>query len=174
MKPAAFTYHAPSSLDELFRLFAAHGEEAKILAGGQSLVPMMNLRLAQPSHLLDVNGIAELDFIAEDEGALAIGALTRHRAVETSPLVARLCPILAKAAASVGHYAIRQRGTMGGSQAHADPAAQFPLIAVLLGAEIIVASAPRLRAGSRRPSFSSQFSPPTWLKDDALLTTGHA
>ncbi|MFQ6017464.1 MAG: FAD binding domain-containing protein [Kiloniellaceae bacterium] len=140
MKPAAFTYHAPRSLEEVFDLLAAHGEDAKILAGGQSLGPMMNLRLAQPGHVIDLNGIAGLDFIREENGALAIGALARHRAVETSPLVAEACPILARAAATVGHYVIRHRGTMGGSLAHADPAAQFPLIAVLLGAEVTLAS----------------------------------
>jgi carbon-monoxide dehydrogenase medium subunit len=168
MKPAAFTYHAPSTLGEVFELFAAHGEEAKILAGGQSLGPMMNMRLAQPAHVIDVNGIAELDFILEENGALAVGALARHREVETSSLVRAVCPILAKAASSVGNYTIRQRGTMGGSLAHADPAAQFPLIAVLLGAEVTIASPRGTRTVPAAEFFVSVFT--TDIAADEVIT----
>lgn len=136
MKPGAFTYHAPRSIDEAVALLAAHGDAAKLLAGGQSLVPMMNLRLAQPRHLIDLNRIAGLDVIRLTGERLEIGALTPHAALARADLVRDHCPILAAAAATIGHYAIRTRGTIGGSLAHADPAAQLPLIAALLEAEL--------------------------------------
>lgn len=140
MKPAAFDYHRPKRLDEALQMLGDLGEEARPLAGGQSLVPMMNMRAARPEHLVDLNDLAELDFIREAGGAVEIGALTRHRAIERSELLARLCPILPAVAATIGHDAIRERGTLGGSLALADPSAQWPLLALLLDAGIQLAS----------------------------------
>ena len=140
MKPARFTYHAPATLDETFRLLAEYGEEAKIIAGGQSLIPLMNLRLAQPEFLIDINGIPELTGIREQEGRLVLGALTTHSEVLESPDVSRCCPVLRRAASFIGHLAIRNRGTLGGSLCHADPAAEWSLMAFLLDAELTVRS----------------------------------
>lgn len=139
MKPAAFSYHRPSSLEEALERFA-QCEGAKVIAGGQSLGPMMNMRLATPSDLIDLNDLTEFAFIRDRGDALEIGALTRHHQVEESPLVRQRCPLLAQAARTIGHYAIRQRGTLGGSLAHADPAAQLALVSVTLGAQIEVIS----------------------------------
>jgi len=136
MKPAAFSYHRPRTLDDALSLLALHGFDAKVIAGGQSLAPMMNMRFAQPAHLIDLNALPQLAGITLEPDALAIGAMTRHHEIATSSIVRAVCPLLAEAAATVGHYAIRQRGTLGGSLAHADPAAQLPLIASTLGARI--------------------------------------
>ena len=139
MKPAAFHYFRPTSIEEaLSRLATA--DNAKLIAGGQSLGPMMNMRLAAPAALVDLNDLSELAYIRETGEMLEIGALTRHYQVAGSALVQARCPLLALAARTIGHYAIRQRGTLGGSLAHADPAAQYGLIAVTLGARIEVIS----------------------------------
>ena len=138
MKPAAFSYHRPRSLDDALALLAEHGFDAKLIAGGQSLAPMMNMRFAQPAHLIDLNGLPDLDGVRLDGEALMVGAMTRHHTLATDPLVANACPLLAEAAATIGHYAIRQRGTLGGSLANADPAAQLPLVARTLDARIDV------------------------------------
>jgi CO/xanthine dehydrogenase FAD-binding subunit len=145
MKPPRFDYLAPASLGEALDLLAALGEGAKVLAGGQSLVPMLNFRLARPAHLVDVNGLAELAGIREDDGHLVIGALTRQRAVEQSVLVGRRCPLLAEAMPQIGHVQIRNRGTIGGSLAHADPAAELPAVVAALGGEIVLRSTRRRR-----------------------------
>ena len=110
--------------------------EAKILAGGQSLVPLMNLGLAKPGALIDVNGVPGLETVTEDGGGLRLGALVRHRTLETSPLIRRRCPALAEAASLIGNIRVRHRGTLGGSLAHADPAAELPLVVVALGARL--------------------------------------
>ena len=136
MKPAVFSYHRPRSLGEALSLLALHGFDAKVIAGGQSLAPMMNMRFAQPAHLIDLNALPQLAGITREGDTLAIGAMTRHHEIATSATVRATCPLLADAAATIGHYAIRQRGTLGGSLAHADPAAQMPLIASTLGARI--------------------------------------
>lgn len=138
MKPASFDYHRPQSLEAALSLLARYGDRAKPIAGGQSLGPMLNMRLARPEHLIDLNDLVELDFVRVCDGALEIGAMTRHQRVATAPEVLRAHPLLAAAASTIGHYAIRQRGTLGGSLVHADPAAQMPLIAVLGGAKIVV------------------------------------
>ena len=148
MKPAAFTYHRPGGLDEALALMARFGANAKPLAGGQSLGPMMNMRLARPEQVIDLNDLIELDFVRVDDGAVEIGALTRHHRVATDPEVAAALPLLAQAAQGIGHYAIRQRGTLGGSLVHADPAAQIPLLAVTLGAEVVVQLGPRRTAAA--------------------------
>jgi len=126
MKPSAFEYFAPGTVAEAINLLERYGDEAKIIAGGQSLVPMMNFRVAQPGILIDINRIKELDYIREEGDELLIGALTRERDLELSPLVQQRCPILAKAISLIGHIPIRTRGTIGGSLVHADPAAEIP------------------------------------------------
>jgi carbon-monoxide dehydrogenase medium subunit len=150
VKPAAFAYHAPRRLGEALSLLASLGEDARPLAGGQSLVPMMNMRIARPSHLVDLNGIDELAFIREDTDGVEIGALTRHEEIERSALLERRCPILPGVARTIGHYAIRTRGTLGGSLGLADPAAQWPLVAQLLEARIAVESASAARSLAAR------------------------
>jgi carbon-monoxide dehydrogenase medium subunit len=142
MKPAPFDYAAPSSLAEALALKAEHGDEAKFLAGGQSLVPAMNFRLVQAALLVDLNGLAELDFVRADGGELRMGAMTRQRRLERDPLVAAQAPLLHEAMPWVAHPQIRNRGTLGGSLAHADPAAELPVVALALQA--------RLRAQSAR------------------------
>ncbi len=137
MKPARFTYVAPESIDEVVEALRRHGDVAKVLAGGQSLVPLMNLRLAQPSMLLDLNRIEGLVYVREDGDRLAIGAMTRHQSVATHPLVRRRCPLLAVAAGRIGYPAIRHRGTIGGSLAHADPVAELPCAALALEGELV-------------------------------------
>jgi CO/xanthine dehydrogenase FAD-binding subunit len=146
MKPAAFDYLAPASLEEALALLAELGEGAKPLAGGQSLVPLMNFRLVRPQHVVDLNGLRELSGIREDDGHLVIGAMTRQRAVETSALVSERCPLLAEAMPQIGHVQIRNRGTVGGSLAHADPAAELPAVVAALGGELVVQSTRGRRA----------------------------
>uniref|UniRef100_A0A831THI3 Xanthine dehydrogenase family protein subunit M n=1 Tax=Thermorudis peleae TaxID=1382356 RepID=A0A831THI3_9BACT len=145
MKPPRFEYHVPELLDEALGLLAELGADAKPLAGGQSLIPMLNMRLARPGHLIDLNRIAELDYLAERDGGLAVGAMTRQRAVERSTLVREGCPLLAQAIRYVGHLPIRTRGTVGGSVAHADPAAELPGVLAALDGRITL----RSRSGSR-------------------------
>lgn len=137
MKPPRFEYYDPPSLDEAIALLDRFGDEAKVLAGGQSLVPVLNMRLARPRALIDLNRIESLRFIRIEEGQLRIGAMTRHREVERSEAVASALPILREAIEQVGHVQIRTRGTLGGSLAHADPAAELPAIATLLDAELV-------------------------------------
>lgn len=141
MKPAAFDYLSPTSVEEALTLLADLGEGARPLAGGQSLVPLMNFRLVRPQHLVDLNGLGELAGIREDNGHLVIGAMTRQRAVETSALVSERCPLLAEAMPQIGHVQIRNRGTVGGSLAHADPAAELPAVVAALDGELVVRSA---------------------------------
>ena len=140
MKPATFTYERPASVAEALALLAEHGDEAKVLAGGQSLVPAMNFRLAQPGVLIDINRLSELDYVRESDegGALEVGALCRQRAVETSALVGEHVPLLQSALPYIAHVQIRNRGTIGGSLAHADPAAELPAVALALGARLCV------------------------------------
>ncbi|RJG01419.1 FAD binding domain-containing protein [Noviherbaspirillum sedimenti] len=146
MKPPKFDYVRPQTLDEALAALAAAEGDGKIIAGGQSLMPMLNFRLLSPSVLIDINRIAELSFLEEQpDGALRIGALTRHHTLETSPVVKRLFPVLHDAMQFVAHLAIRNRGTIGGSITHADPAAELPMMMVLLDAEIILASPRGLR-----------------------------
>jgi CO/xanthine dehydrogenase FAD-binding subunit len=140
MKPAPFEYFAPASVDETLELLNEHGDEAKILAGGQSLMPLMNMRLARPRVIVDINRLSDLERItATAEGGLAIGALARHRAVEKSALVRDRNPLLAAAMPLIGHFQIRNRGTIGGSIVHADPAAELPALSLLLECEFCLA-----------------------------------
>jgi aerobic carbon-monoxide dehydrogenase medium subunit len=140
VKPAPFTYHRAHSVGEAVALLTELGDEAKILAGGLSLVPMMNFRLARPSALIDVTKIAGLSYLRADATGLRIGALTTHRTVETSrdPVVRNDYGVLPRSARWIGHYPIRSRGTFGGSIAHADPASEWCLLAVLLDARVVL------------------------------------
>jgi carbon-monoxide dehydrogenase medium subunit len=140
MKPAPFTYHRPSSLEEALRLLAAH-DNARPLAGGQSLIPMMNFRLVAPDHVIDLNRISELATIRAQENAIAFGAMVRQRDVEYSTLVAERIPLLAEAVREVGHRQTRNRGTFGGSLCQLDPSAELPTVAMAMDAELMVRSA---------------------------------
>lgn len=153
MKPAEFDYARPGSVAEALDMLARH-PDAKLLAGGQSLLTLMNLRLARPAVLIDIGGLTELTRIFDDTGDLILGALVTHRTVETDPLIAARAPLLADAASYIGHIGIRNRGTIGGSIAHADPAAEMPLAAVALGATCHVES---LRRGRRTVAAQDMF-----------------
>jgi len=153
MKPPAFDYIAADSVAMAVAALAQAGDDGKIIAGGQSLVPMLNFRMLRPSILVDINRIAGLDVIAETHEAIRVGALTRHYRLETSPLIARHLPVLSSAMTHVAHLAIRNRGTIGGSLAHADPAAELPMMALLLDAELRIASAAGERTIAARDFF---------------------
>jgi len=137
MFPSRFRYEAPRSLDEAIGLLH-DTDDAKVLAGGQSLMPMLNFRLARPAALVDVNRVAALAYVREDDGVVAFGAMTRQRTIEFSPMVAARLPLLREATRWVGHLPIRSRGTIGGSIAHADPSAEYPAVLTALGGEVIV------------------------------------
>ena len=143
MKPAPFEYRAPASVDEALGLL---GLDSTVLAGGQSLLPLLNLRLARPELVVDINGLAELDYIRDDGGRLQIGAMTRQAALERSDLVRRKWPLLHKAVRLVGHTQIRSRGTVGGSVAHADPAAELPAALIALDARFALRSSKGARS----------------------------
>jgi aerobic carbon-monoxide dehydrogenase medium subunit len=146
MKPSAFAYARPRALEEAFALLDKHGENAKLLAGGQSLLATLNMRLAAPELLIDIGALPGLDGIALKGKTLVIGARTTHRAIERSDVVAKHAPLLAQAAPHIAHVAIRNAGTLGGSLAMADPAAEWPACCIALQATIVVAS----KQGERR------------------------
>jgi carbon-monoxide dehydrogenase medium subunit len=168
MKPAAFRYFAPRTLDEALLLLAEHGEEGKVLAGGQSLVPAMNFRLARPASLIDINRIPGLDYVREQDGALRIGALARHARFETPVAGGALAAFLPQVARHIAHVPIRVRGTFAGSLAHADPASEWCLVAATLDAELVIAG----RRGTRvlRPDAFFVAALTTALDADELLT----
>lgn len=145
MKPSRFAYHDPTTIEEVLDLLHLHGDEAKLLAGGQSLIPVLNMRLTSPKVLIDLGRVPMLAFIREEAGFLSIGAMTRHAQVERSALVAERQPLLAEAIHQVGHPQIRNRGTIGGSLAHADPAAELPAVLLALGGSVVLTG----RAGRR-------------------------
>jgi carbon-monoxide dehydrogenase medium subunit len=138
MKPPPFTYHDPTSTEEALDLLQRYGGDAKVLAGGQSLMPLLNFRLSSPAALVDINRIAALSYIRHEAGRLCIGALTRQRTIEFSAPVREHLPLLYEATTLVGHLPIRTRGTIGGSLAHADPAAEYPAVATAAEAELVV------------------------------------
>lgn len=146
MKAPDFAYERPEALDGVFELLGHHGDEARILAGGQSLLATLNMRLSSPRLLIDIGGIPGLAGVTEAGGMLRIGAMTRHRDLGASPLVRRHLPLLARAVPHIAHPSIRNRGTIGGSLALADPAAELPACCLALGADMVLAS----RAGERR------------------------
>ncbi len=145
MKPAPFEYLAPRSLDEALAALRERMPDGKILAGGQSLMPLLNMRLARPKVLVDLNAISGLDEVRETSEGIAIGAMARQSRVERSPTVRQRCPVLAEAIRHIGHVAIRHRGTVGGSLAHADPAAELPALALALDAKFKTAQSERSR-----------------------------
>lgn len=168
MKPVSFKYFAPRTVDHALDLLAAHGEEGKILAGGQSLVPAMNFRLARPASLIDINRIDALDYVREEGGWLHIGALARHSRFEQPVSGGALSAFLPRLARHIGHLPIRSRGTFCGSIAHADPASEWCLLAATLDAELVIVS---LR-GQRdvRPNEYFVTALTTTLEPDELLT----
>lgn len=167
MKPAPFEYHSPTSLDDALGLLARL-PDAKVLAGGQSLIPLLNFRLAAPAHLVDINRIDSLGTIAERGGGIAIGACVRQADAERSPLVGRLCPLLALALGFVAHPVIRNRGTVVGSLAHCDPSAELPAVLLVLGGHVIA----RSERGSRRIEAADLFrgAMEPALDEDELIT----
>jgi carbon-monoxide dehydrogenase medium subunit len=168
MKPRSFDYVAAATLDHAIAALAESGGDAKILAGGQSLVPMMNFRLVAPPTLVDINGIAGLAGIREHGDGTAVGALTRHRALETSDVVRRKFPVVHEAMRHVAHLAVRNRGTIGGSLAHADPAAELPAMCVLLDARLTARGSSGTRAIDATDFFVAPLT--TSLADDEILT----
>ena len=169
MKPPVFRYVRAHSLDEALAALRQEGTDAKILAGGQSLVPMLNFRLAHPSALVDINRIPNLDAIEDNGDAVHIGALARHYAVESSSLIAAKLPLIAAAAKHVAHVTIRNRGTFGGSISHHDPAAEWPLVCRLFEAEIKTASSSGGRTLSANDFFVGYLT--TALNEDEIVTS---
>jgi CO/xanthine dehydrogenase FAD-binding subunit len=168
MKPAAFEYVVANSIEQAVAALAQAGGEAKILAGGQSLVPMLNFRLLRPAILVDINCIPGLAFIEDAGDAVKIGALTRHHQLERSPVIAKHFPVLSCAMTHVAHLAIRNRGTIGGSLSHADPAAELPMMALLLGAKLHIVSGKGKRIVKAREFFRDALT--VDLAEDELLT----
>jgi carbon-monoxide dehydrogenase medium subunit len=168
MKPPRFDYLAPRTLDEALAHLHHHGDQAKILAGGQSLIPMLNFRLAHPGVVVDVNRLTDLAYVRQHDGGVAVGALTRQHAVERSDLVRARVSVVAEACRFIGHAPIRHRGTFGGNLAHADPASELPAVMVALEAEMAVAS----RAGNRAVPAGEFFIGPltTALRPGEMLT----
>ena len=167
MKPAPFDYHVPDSLKQALDLLHEYGDQAKLLAGGQSLVPAMNFRVVQPSVLIDLNRVAELNYIREEDSVLRIGAMTRERQLELDPLIPKWSPLLEEAMPHVAHPQIRNRGTLGGSLANADPAAELPVIMLALDARLKARSASDERWIDAQNFFSGMFS--TDLAPDEIL-----
>ncbi len=167
MKPPLFCYYRPSSVPEAVDLLNQLGNESKLLAGGQSLLPLLNLRLVHPQALIDLNRIEGLSYIREEDSELVIGALTRQREAEFSDLLAQRLPILAQAITNVGHPAVRNRGTVGGSLAHADPAAELPCVITALGAKLVAVSTKGKRTIDVDDFFSGFYS--TALSEGELL-----
>jgi aerobic carbon-monoxide dehydrogenase medium subunit len=168
MKPAPFAYHAPPTVADAVAVLAEFGDEAKVLAGGQSLVPMLAMRLARPAHLVDVNRVPELARIRPEEGHLVVGSTTRHASLERAAEIGVAVPLLRLAAPYIGHFQIRNRGTLGGSLAHADPAAELPAVVRALDAEIIADGPSGSRAIPAAEFFEMVFT--TALEPDELLT----
>ena len=169
MKPASFAYYRPGSLDEALSLLAEHGPDAKCLAGGQSLVPAMNFRLARPAVLIDLNRIGSLAGIEQTAGgSVRIGAMTRQRAVERSAMVAERAPLLYQAMPWIAHPQIRNRGTIGGSLAHADPAAELPAVMLALDARFVTAGPRGSRSVHAREFFTGILT--TALEEGEMLT----
>jgi carbon-monoxide dehydrogenase medium subunit len=168
VKPAPFEYHAPTTADEAVAMLAERGDTAKLIAGGQSLVPMLALRLAVFEHLVDIGRVEDLRGIEPVDGALRIGATTTQATVERSEIVADAVPLLARATPLIGHVQIRNRGTVGGSLAHADAAAEYPAVALALDAELEVLSTTGRRTVPASDFFTGLWS--TAVGDDELLT----
>src|SRR5829696_10170394 len=171
MKPAAFAYHRPATVPEALGVLAEVGHQGKVLAGGQSLVPLLNMRLAAPAHLVDVNWLAELDEVTVDDQGVRVGAIARHARVEHDRAAGGAVPLLAQAIADIAHTTVRNRGTVVGSLVHADPAAELPAVLVLLGGTMELASA----GGSRRVAAADFFLGPleSALRPGELATAAY-
>jgi carbon-monoxide dehydrogenase medium subunit len=157
VKPARFAYARAGSVEDALALLEQHGDEARVLAGGQSLVPLMNFRLARPSALVDIGRLSELAYVRRDNGHVRVGAVTRQHEVERDPAIAEGCPLVAQATRLIGHVQIRNRGTVGGSIAHADPAAEYPAVALALGADLVVRSSAGERVVPAGDFFTAPF-----------------
>lgn len=168
MIPAAFEYSSPKSVAEAIALLAKHGADAKILAGGMSLIPLMKLRMAAPKHLIDLNGIAELSYIRESDGHLTIGALTREAELDESALIRDKYPIIADTAAVIGDPLVRNMATVGGNLAHADPANDHPATMLALSAEVVATGPKGQRTIALSDLFTGLFT--TSLAFDEILT----
>jgi CO/xanthine dehydrogenase FAD-binding subunit len=168
MKPGAFEMYRPRELTEALDLLACHGENARLLAGGQSLVPMMNLRVAAPAILIDLNTVNDLAGIRRDGDVIRIGATTRQQQLLDSELIRRHAPLLAAAARHIGHYSTRSRGTIGGSLANADPSSELSLAATTLGATLTIRSAARMRTIAAQDFFLDALT--TALEPGDILT----
>jgi carbon-monoxide dehydrogenase medium subunit len=168
VKPPRFDYHAPSSVEEAVGVLTRYRGDAKVLAGGQSLIPLLNFRLAQPAALVDLNRIPGLAYVREDDGHVHLGAMTRQRTIEFSPVVARRLPLLQDATALVGHLPIRTRGTIGGSIAHADPSAEYPAVLTALEGTVVARGPRGERTLTAAELFRSYLT--TSLEPDEILT----
>jgi aerobic carbon-monoxide dehydrogenase medium subunit len=168
MKPPRFEYFVPRTLDQALSLLAEHGDRAKVLAGGQSLIPMLNFRLAQPAVVIDINRLGDLDHVHADDGGIAVGALARQHAVERSPTIRTRLPLVAEACRHIGHLPIRHRGTIGGNLAHGDPASELPAVMVALEAQLSATSRRGVRTLPADQFFTGPLS--TALQPDELLT----
>ncbi len=166
--PAAFDYHTATSVNEAIALLQQYGDDAKLLAGGHSLIPMMKLRLAQPGHLIDLGRISGLSYIREEDGAVAVGAMTTYTTIEESEVLARYFPLLPEGTALIGDPQVRNRGTIGGSIAHNDPAADMPGIVLALKADILVQGPNGVRTIKADDFFLGMFE--TALQPDEIVT----
>ena len=167
MKPAAFEYHRPRTIDDALALLSEVGEDGKILAGGQSLVPLMNFRLAQPAHVIDINFIGGLDYVRSENGQIKLGCLARQSRALEDPLIRERCPLLTDALAHVGYSQIRNRGTVCGSLAHADPAAELPAVLLALDGVVTVGNAKRRRSIAAQDLYLSYLT--TALANDEMI-----
>lgn len=178
MLPARFDYHRPQTLDEALSLIAQYGEEAKLLAGGHSLIPAMKLRFAAPAKVIDLGRIPDLNSIREEDGLLVVGAMTTHHAIEASALLAEKCPLLPEVASQIGDVQVRHRGTLGGSLAHADPAGDWPAAVLALDAEIVIAGLSGTRTVAAKEFFvdlyQTALQPNEILREIRFATTSKA
>lgn len=168
MKPPPFDYYAPKTLRKALELLKKYGDDAKALAGGQSLMPLLNMRLAQPQVVLDITRLRRLDYIRQKDGKIAIGALTRHSTMETSTLLMKKCPMLPRAARDIGDVQVRNQGTFGGSIAHADPASQFCSVVHTLDGEIVASGPEGTRVIPAGEFFTAALT--TALRPEELIT----
>jgi carbon-monoxide dehydrogenase medium subunit len=168
VKPSSFEYHRPTTPEEAAELLTEFGDDAKVIAGGQSLMPMLNLRLAAFEHLIDIARLTELSGITQDSGSVSLGATTNQAAISRSATIRGAVPLLSKATPLIGHFPIRNRGTIGGSVAHADAAAEYPAVTLTLDAELEA-----LSSSGRRTIQAAEFFTGIWstaLRDDEILT----
>ena len=171
MKPPKFDYHAPTTVDEALALLGRYGGDAKLLAGGQSLMPLLNFRLSRPAALVDLNRIPSLAWVREADGQVRFGAMTRQRTIEFSPVVKARVPLLAEATRWVAHLPIRTRGTIGGSIAHADPSAEYPAVLTALEGEVVARGPRGERVIGAKDLFKTYLT--TSLEPDEILVEVH-